>query len=517
MGLHQILLNRRSFMKKAGATGTTFAIGMGTTTTANATPKKGGTLRVGLSGGSTTDTFDPRTFADTMHSMMGRAVCNQLVQASNDGKVTPELATSWEQNKNGTVWTIKLRQGVKFHNGKEFTADDAVYSLSLHADKDSKSGAYGYLNTWKEIKKTGKYEVTVSLESANQDFPWILNDYHLIMLPADFKDWSNPIGTGGYKLTSFKPGSKVEFKRNPDYWKPNSAYFDKVQILSIKDAVSRQNALLSKQVDVIDNVLAKTAKLLERRNDIDLVLSTTGRYNCQPMNTTKSPFSDNNVRQAIKHGVDRKQIIDNILLGYGSIGNDQPISSGDEFYNPNITQTTYDPEKSKYFLKKAGMSSLKINLSSSDSAFSGANDTAVLMREALKVSGIDLNVVREPSDGYWSDVWMKKPFVSSYWGRSPTAALTFTRTYHSTASWNDTAMNSPRLDALLHEMQINPDQSVRKEAAFEIQEIIHNDGGMLVTNMPQSIDAKSNKLRGHNPHPIYDMDDVRICEKGWFA
>ena len=509
--------SRRTFLKKSLATGASLAVASTMATTASASPKRGGTLRIGLAAGSSTDVFDPRTFAHSMHTTMGRSVWNQLVQVASDGTLMPELATSWEQSADGLEWTIHLRKGVTFSNGQAFTSADVVYSLKIHADKKSKSGAYGYLSSWETIKADGKHAVKIKIKAPNQDLPWILNDYHLMMMPDGFTDWANPIGTGGYILTKFKAGERVEFKRRDDYWKPNSAWFDTVVLLSIKDNTARQNALLSKQVDVISDVSPKTAKLLERRSNVDLVLSTTGKYVCNNMNTSIAPFADNNVRLAIKHSIDREQFVKNILGGYGDIGNDNPIARGDEFYNPNLEQYKPDYDKAKYYLKKAGLSSLKFNISVSDAAYNGATDGAVLISEDLKKSGIQANVVREPSDGYWSNVWMKKPFVSSYWGRSPTASLTFSRTYHSKASWNDTFYKNDRLDSLLATLNKSADRNIRKESAWEMQKIIHDDGGQLIPAMPQNIDAKSSRLKGHDPHPIYDLNDLRLPEKGWFA
>ena len=487
-------------------------------TTANAsTPKKGGTLRLGIGTGSTSHTFDPRLWADSWGSSMGRMVYNQLVQAGNDGKLQKELATGWSQSANGLKWTIKLRKGIKFSNGKEFTSEDAKYSLGLHFAKGSKSGAKGLLTNWKNVKTKGKYQIVIELSSPDQDIPWILNDYHLVMMPKGFKDWSNPVGTGGYRLKQFKPGVIIKGTRNPDYWKPNSAHFDEVHMISIKDATARINALMSGKVDIIDSVPTKVAKLIKKRSNLSLVLNNTGKYYNNPMITTKAPFNDNNVRMAVKYGVDRQALVDKILYGYGTLGNDQPISSGDEFYNPNIPQREYDTDKSKYYLKKAGMTSLNITLNASDAAYAGAVDASVVIQESLAKANINVNVVRDPADGYWSNTWMKKPFTACYWGRRPTAAMTFASTYRSGASWNDTFYNNKKFDKLLDTLQSSKNRSTRKRAAWKMQEILHNDGGQLIPMMPVEIDAINNKLQGMEPHPIYGMNDVRIMEKGWFA
>ena len=511
-------LNRRSFLKNTAIAGTAAAVGVASTT-ANAAPKRGGTLRLAIAAGDTTKTFDPTKYTDSLDITMARMVYNQLTRANSVGnRVEPDLAESWEQAKNGLSWNIKLKKGIKFTNGKEFTADDAVYSLKMHMGKKSKSGVKGMITSWKDVKKTGKHSIKIILSSADQDLPWVLNDYHLQIVPNGFKDWQNPIGTGPYKITTFEAGVRIVGKRNEDFHRPNSAWFDKVLLLAITDSTARMNALMSGQVDMIERVMPKFAKTLQKKSNIDLVRSTTGMYYNFPMITNAKPFDDNNVRMAVKYSVPRQQLLDKVLSGYGILGNDHPISPSDEFYNPNIKQRPYDPDKSKYYLKKSGISKLNIELYTSEAAYSGADDAGAIMSEYMRAGNINLKQVRAPSDGYWSNVWMKKPFSACYWGRRPTSAMTFATTYRSGASWNDTFWSNSKFDKLLNVMQTSQDTETRKSASWEMQEILHNDGGQIVPFLPENIDAYNNKkLKGTAPHGIYPLSDHRIPELGWFA
>ena len=112
-----------------------------------------------------------------------------------------------------------------------------------------------------------------------------------------------------------------------------------------------------------------------------------------------------------------------VFLGHGKVGNDNPIAPGIKYAIDPTPKFTYDPEKAKFHLKKAGLSSLKVDLSAADAAFTGAVDAAVLYQEHAKAAGIDINVVREPNDGYWDNVWLKKPWCASYWNGRPTMRL----------------------------------------------------------------------------------------------
>src|SRR5690606_32053323 len=127
--------------------------------------------------------------------------------------------------------------------------------------------------------------------------------------------------------------------------------------------------------------------------------------------------------------VDREQWISSLLRGHGSVGNDQPIPQGQRYYNEDLPQRSYDPDKAKFHLKAAGYDRLELNLSAADAAFAGAVDAAVLFRESAAAAGFDINVVREPNDGYWSNVWAKKPFCMCYWTGRPTPDAIFSMIY----------------------------------------------------------------------------------------
>ena len=157
-----------------------------------------------------------------------------------------------------------------------------------------------------------------------------------------------------------------------------------------------------------------------------------------PMRLDQSPYGDNNVRMALKLAVDREELVKQILRGYGEPGNDHPIAPVNKYHAKDLEQRKYDPEKAKFYMKKAGMLDHTFNLHAADAAFAGAVDAAVLMKEQAKKAGININVVREPDDGYWSNVWMKKEWSMCYWGGRPIEDMMFSVAYSDGAPWNDT-------------------------------------------------------------------------------
>ena len=197
---------------------------------------------------------------------------------------------------------------------------------------------------------------------------------------------------------------------------------DEVEILALLDSTARQNAVLTGDVDVINRCDLKTVHLMGRNPAVRVEEATGFLHYTAPMNTTVAPFDNNDVRLALKYAVNREELMNKILLGHGALGNDTPIAPSVPYY-ADLEQRAYDPDKAKFHLKKAGYDSLRVDLSAADGAFPGAVDAAVLMKEQASKAGIDINIVREANDGYWSNVWMKKPWCMCYWGRPSDAGL----------------------------------------------------------------------------------------------
>ena len=268
----QLDLTRRRLLQ--GAAAATLAAGIPSLAGAQPAPKRGGLLRVGHSGGATSDSIDPATYAagPVVTAMLG-GVCNTLAEVDANGRIVPELAETFEPSADAKTWTFKLRKGVTFSNGKPLTAEDVIASYNHHRGKDSKSGAKAVLDGIVDIKKGGDSAVVFELDSGNADFPFLTAEYQLVIMPANSDgtlDWKSGIGTGGYVLESHNPGVRIKLKRRSDYWKPDRAWFDDVELLTINDPTARQNALLTNQVDVINAVEIKTLAMLHRQASITL-------------------------------------------------------------------------------------------------------------------------------------------------------------------------------------------------------------------------------------------------------
>ena len=513
-------MGRRDFIQ--------FGLALGLSVTAASTlyskpvraePKKGGTFRAALGSGATTDTLDPATYPDTFNGLFGWGTLrSSLTEVTPDGSVVGDAAESFEPGDDAKSWVFKLRKGVEFHNGKSLDADDVVASINHHRSEESKSAAKSLLAAVTDVKADGKETVIFTLGSGNADFPYIVSDYHMPVMPAkDGKaEWQSGVGTGPYAMTGFKPGISGSAKRHANYH--GEAWFDEIEILSVLDVAARTNALISGDVDYIDRVDLKTSDIVGQTPGISLSEVAGFAHYVAPMNTTVAPFDNKDVRLALKYAINRPEIVDKVLYGHGSPGNDNPIAPGVPFAIDPTTKHTYDPDKAKFHLKQAGLTTLKVDLSAADAAFAGAIDAALLMKEAAAPAGIDINVIREPDDAYWDNVWMKKAWCLSYWSGRPTPDLMFTTAYAADAAWNDTFWKNERFNELLISARSETDQMKRAAAYAEMQEIVAEDGGVVVLMFYNYVGAHASTLAHPDViAPNWDVDGMKITKRWWFA
>lgn len=512
-------MSRREFIQACLMAGLTAPTAMSLySATARAEPKKGGNFKIALGHGSTTDTLDPATYLDYYMGTVGwGSLGNGLTVFDEKGNVQPDLAESFEAANKAEKWIFKLRKGAEFHNSKSVSADDVIASIRHHMGENSKSPVKALLEQVTEIKADGD-AVVFQLNAGNADFPYILSDYHLPIMPAKGDggaDWESGIRTGAYQLVDFQPGVRTSMKRNPNYF--GTAWFDSVEVLSIKDPTARTNALASGEADYMDRVELKTLQFLQGNPDIEVdQVSGYGHYTF-PMNVTVAPFDNPDVRNAIKHAIDRKEIIDKLFGGIGTPGNDNPIASSIKYAIDPQPAHKYDPEMARSLLKKAGLASLKVDLSVSDAAFAEAVDAALLFQASAAKAGIEINVVRESSDGYWDNVWLKKPFVASFWHGRPTVDWFLTYAYAADSNQNETFWKHPRFNELLVQGRSELDEAKRAAIYAEAQQLLHDDGGQIVMAFPKFVSAHSKRVAHGELISGWDVDGMKIAQRWWSA
>jgi peptide/nickel transport system substrate-binding protein len=515
-------IDRRSFLRQSLSVGTLALAGCGKEEdkegdqAAWETPQRGGSLRIGIAGGSPTDSLDPTTYTDTMSFNVAFATMNQVVEIDENNQPQPSLFKSWEASEGATKWVFKVRNGVTFHNGKTLHPEDIVYSINLHRGPNTKSGAAEGLKAIVDLEVTANDEITIKLAEGDADFLYPLSDFHILVVPKDFKDWSRPIGTGAFTFESFKPGESAIVKRYPDYWNSHRGFVDDVTFTCINEAPARMNAIMSGKIDITHRVDTATIDLVKNVRNVQLIMARGGYHTIYAARCDMAPFSDPNLRQALKYAIDRQQLLRFLFNGYGAIGNDTPIPVSDPYFNKDLEQTQYDPDKAKFYFAKAKVD-VPLVLSASDAAFNGAVDAAMLFQANARAAGVKFEVKKEPADTFWRDVWLKAPFCESYWAGRPAATQIFTTAYKSDAAWNDTGFRNPKFDQLLADAKKEVDADKRRPMIYELQRIVHAEGGAIIPAFKDWVDAIGKRVRGYKPHHMFDLCNGRAAEKVWIS
>lgn len=513
-------ISRRDFIRFAVVSGMTvpFASALWSTEVSAQTPKKGGTFRLGMHDGNTSDTHDPGTYLSFSIIQMAHTYRSYLTMITATNELGPDMAVSWSASDDASEWTFELNKDASFHSGKPFTADDAIASLNHHRGDKSTSAAKALLKDVSEIVKNNDHSITIKLSSGNADLPWLMTDYHLAMVPANddgTANWQSGDGTGPYKIVNNEFGVGAKLVRH-DGWHLEGAYFDEVELTVLNDPNARQTALVTGEIDAITQLELKTLALMQRNPNIEIDNVPSGAAITMPMFCDVAPFDNVDVRNALKLAINREEIIEKIAFGTAIPGNDAHVSPNMPYW-ADLPQRKYDPDEAKALLKKAGQENLKVSLSVADSVYSGAVDLCVLYAEQAKAAGIEINVVREPNDGYYSDVWLKKPFCMVQWGARPTPDVMLSLAYKDDAAWNESHWQNARFNELLLMAKTELDQEKRTEMYREMQQLARDDGGTIIPMFTNFVYARHKNVQ-HGPDlaASWQIDGARGASRWWF-
>jgi len=463
--------------------------------------KYGGTLRVAEIGDN--NTVDPAFTVSATDTHFTQNTYDNLVLRMHDLSLKPMLATSWEPSEDLLMWTFYLREGVKFHHGKVFNADDVVFTIERLIDEETGSPARAALETIKSIAKVDEYTVKFELNDPNAFFPESLSIYQARMTPSDIdpaRFATEEFGTGPFINVEYIPGERAVFKRNPDYWDEGLPYLDEVIFYYIPEPETRLEALKSGTADVYSDIQAVAINALEGAPGITVSEVASSAYINFAMREDMPPFDNKLLRQAIQAATDRELVKQTALFGRGLIGNDTTIPPNDPHYDHSQEIPPYDIEKAKQLLTDAGYpDGIDVTLHTS-SVTEGMDETAVAFKESAAPAGIRVSIKKHPEDVYWSNVWMQEPFTMVAWnGRPPDQALSIV--YLCNGAWNETYMCIPELDELIIRARGEVDLEQRKKTYAEVQRILIDDASRVIPVFRPIFIGMRDNVKGLSAHP----------------
>jgi len=468
------------------------------TSTSGGTPTQGGTLRVGVVGGSTKETLDGQVGTTEPEIACYFQLYDALMGFDQDYQLVNLIAEEVTPNADASKWTVRVRQDAVFHDGRSVSADDVIFSYKRIIDpKAPKAGAATLSDLPASgIRKVDARTVEFNLSSPNAVFSEAIADYLNTILPVGY-DPSKPIGTGPFKLTDFRPGEQITFARNPDYFGQVPAVDDLI-IIEFADAAARVNALLGDTVDAISQVPSAQVGVIDGSGTAKVLDAQTGAWQPITMRIDQKPFDDVRVRQAFRLMADREAMIAQAYAGFGAVANDMyaPFDPG---YPKDLPQRAQDLEQAKSLLKQAGYDgNLVVTLTTSDDIGSGAVAAAQVFAEQAKGAGVNVKVDKVGSGVFYGDNYLKWTFAQDFW---------YTRNYllqtgrgsQPTAPWNETHWKNDQWLALVKEATRTADDTKRNDLVAQAMQIEYEQGGYLIWSFNDQIDAYSTKLGGVIP------------------
>lgn len=424
---------------------------------------------------------------------------SRLVRPGRGGKPEPDLATAWEPNEDGTVWTFHIREGVRFHDGSALGAGDVVYSIKRVIDPDYGSPARAAVKMIEHIEATGPLTVRMRLESTFADLPLQLMDPRLRIIPegsGETVDQSG-IGTGPFKVEKFDPDGITVLSAYHDYWEGPPA-LARIEVIGVPDAQARLQAFLSGQLDMERGIAPVLRRALDKSLRYQLLEIPTGNWMGLAFRTDMAPFDDPRVRRALRLVVDRDEMLDLALDGGGVVACDTPVAPNDQ-YRADM-RCPPDPERARALLTEAGHPDgidVDIHVSSLDPSWPVIG---VTYQEQAAEAGIRVNVVNAAADGYWSTVWMKKPAFTTSWGERP-ADQALNEAFHSSAKWNESHYSNPEFDRLLEAARAELNFTKRRALYIRAQDYLAKTSGTLIPFHVTQLVVLSNRVTHFDPVP----------------
>jgi len=498
-GIDEISVGRRAVLRGALTGGAAVAtLGLPIPRSAHAedaVPRRGGNLRVAMLGGSSADSLDPHSCvvqADTARTV---ALYDPLVEMNQDATLVNALAESIEPNPTATEWTIRLRKGVTFHDGKPLTAADVAYTFRRILDPRAPlTGALALQPLDIDnitLLDTRTLRIPTKVPYANLP-ECVSSSIYYGIVPVDF-DPKRPVGTGAFKYESFTPGQQSVFSRFDDHWRPGLPYLDRLTIIdSFASEVAAFNALQGGQVDALASAPLTLVRQLAAGGPLKALVSEPGQWTPFTMRVDQPPFDDPNVRKAFRLLVDREQMIKVGLNGLGIAAADV-FAPWDPLFDTSLRRER-DVDQAKFLLRKAGEDRLEVELVTSDIA-NRVPQLAQIFAVQAADAGVKVRVRQVPADVFYGDQYLQWNFAQDYWYYTPYLPQISVCSLPG-ATYNETHWTDERYAKLFHEARGTVDLDKRRELAWELQKIDFEEGGLIIPSFNRGVDLLANNVQG---------------------
>ena len=512
-------MSRRAFLKATGLVTGAAAIPLVNPVAVLAQSEKhGGLLRVSVTFGLST--LNPIMHISGAEWMATKWMYNNLTRLNAKRELVPDLAESWTAADGAKVWTFKLRQGVRFHHGRELTADDVVATFATLLDPKTASPYRGEVGPIDRVEAVDKSTVRFTMKAPFSVFPAVVTVPNARIVAreglADMKALAaREFGTGPFKLKDFVPGDHVTVERFADYFRKGEPYLDGVTLRVFPDPATELTAFKSKEIDLISGVTPDLFSQVATQPGAEALTVAGGTFAAVTLPSDKPPFNDNRVREALKLCVDRKLMLAAINNGQGELGVDHPISSAYAAYSP-LPARTADLDRARQLMKDAGLGngvSVKLYAANSPPI---RERIAVVLKEMAQPAGFNIDVDVMAYDRYLAQVWNKGAMYVVYYATRPTADAILMKLYHpkeglDEGRWAASHPNAIRLLEQAREI-VEPERLRRHYAEF--LKISRDEGAFMLPFFTNELNGKWAYVRDYRLSPSSSdmvLDDVWLA------
>nr|HRC75021.1 ABC transporter substrate-binding protein [Kouleothrix sp.] len=486
--------------------------------------KRGGVLRVGI---QVPAVDHPARFSWVFDSNEFRQVYEYLTETGSDNITRPYLLEKWDVNDKLDVWTLHLRQGIKWSNGDDFTSEDVLFNFKEWLKPETKSSILGLWEGFlkpENVKAVDKYTVQLMLDGPKLDVPETLFHYPAQIMHRSFNGdlttLKNP-GTGPMKLDEFKVGERVKVSKREGYWQNGAdgkplPYLDGIEYIDLgNDQTAYVAALQAGQIDTIYDPTVETFQTL--RNDKKVVVEpiATSQVRVLRVRVDQDPWKDNKVRQALKMTQNRQSILDKAYFSQGVLGHDMHVSPVHPDYAP-VDVPKYDPEGAKKLLEEAGV---KTPLDVKISVGTGWTDIVAYietLKEDAKPAGFNIILDTMPNASYW-DKWTETTVGVTPWTHRPLAVMVLPLAYIADKDgkpvpWNESRWVDQEFSDLLKKAQGTLDLEARKAIMKDIERIQMERGSIAISWWQSVWNIYSPAFQNLKAHPTH----YHIWREVWY-
>lgn len=448
-----------------------------------------------------TGTLTPGFLTDNTGGNVASSVYDYLFRVNDEGKAVSSLVSSYELSENSSVWTMKLEEGVTFHDGSKLTAKDVIYTFERLIDPDvgtSLLGTFGSLID--SVEALGEYTVRFNLTRPDAGFHKKLTDYNAAILSSDYnyeeRGDTEPMGSGAFKVDNVVPRERVVCSANENYWVDGAPKIDKLTFLMVPEKETAVRMVSSGQGDIISDLSPNQFLRLQNQSNVNVLNQQYAAPIMIDLNTEEKPFDDPKVRKALAYTLDRKSLLESAGFGLGTVGNDTPIPPWHEYYDELGGLRERDIEKAKQLLEEAGYSDgVEVTL------YCGSNippvlDVVLTLQQMARPAGFKIELHTLPRDMYYSKYWLQVPMSATLWGHREDITQMLSLSLSCDASWNASHYCNEELDKFIDLASKTSDPEERQKYFTKIQEILHEDVPAIVPMFKDYLGATSDRIKG---------------------